>query len=196
MATVSEIKGKLDKFFPSTSPDIEKTLLDFSRKNVNSSGQELDTKIIEFVASLLEASLPIGWRQKTYEHTSSLLLGRSLPTHDASKGQKGVPGFILENIKTMPSNKGYMWQRIEYRGQLPPLSINVVLFEPRRGRTFIHVRTPTYIEIYERVKGQRSQTLLSREEIKKDETKSPEKTKPPAGGYELLYLSSDSDSDT
>jgi len=73
---------------------------------------------------------------------------------------KEIPGFITENVLQMPSNRGYIWKDKKYFGKIPTKNKPVVLFEPRKGKTFIHVFESTETKIFEKLKGQKDQRLL------------------------------------
>jgi len=64
------------------------------------------------------------------------------------------PPFILDHLKTMPNNRGYIWKGVWYFGRLPPDSDNgeCTMFEKQRGDvTIIHQITPTEHALYRKV---------------------------------------------
>jgi hypothetical protein len=68
------------------------------------------------------------------------------------KSIETVPSFILENLKNMPSNKGYIWRGVYYYGKLPSESKNVIMFEKCRNNIMkIHECINNRIYIYEKV---------------------------------------------
>lgn len=68
------------------------------------------------------------------------------------KSIESVPQFILENLKNMPSNKGYIWRGVYCYGELPSESKNVIMFEKCRNNIMrIHECINNQINIYEKV---------------------------------------------
>lgn len=68
------------------------------------------------------------------------------------KSVESVPQFILENLKNMPSNKGYIWRGVYCYGELPPESKNIIMFEKCRNNIMkIHECINNQINIYEKV---------------------------------------------
>ena len=198
MTTVSDIETRIMDFFPIPSPGISRSVREFSRRNVNSSGKELDVNILQFVSRQLLVTLPPGWKLRAYEEMSALLR-----VNKPRGKSNGVPDFILANVLAMPGNRGYMWQGKKYYGKLPAASHEIVLFEPRRGRTLIHVWSGSFYKVFERMKGMREQRLVKvkklpqkvpeRVEQTEDVVKPPEKSRVlPTGSFAVLY---ESDSD-
>lgn len=71
-----------------------------------------------------------------------------------------IPSYILENLKTMPNNKGYIWKNVYCYGALPPTHTRgvpdqVVLFEKQREVMFIHEISKTEHHIYKKVGQQK-----------------------------------------
>jgi hypothetical protein len=68
------------------------------------------------------------------------------------KSVNTIPNFILDNLKNMPSNKGYIWRGVHCYGELPPESKNVIMFEKcKNGLMKIHECFSDKILIYEKV---------------------------------------------
>lgn len=68
------------------------------------------------------------------------------------KSVNSIPNFILDNLKNMPSNKGYIWRGVHCYGELPPESKNVIMFEKcKNGLMKIHECFEDKILIYEKV---------------------------------------------
>ena len=71
-----------------------------------------------------------------------------------------IPSYILENLKTMPNNKGYIWKSVQCYGALPPTYTRgvpdpVVLFEKQREVMFIHEISETEHHIFKKVGQQK-----------------------------------------
>ena len=63
-----------------------------------------------------------------------------------------IPPFILDNLKNMPCNKGYIWRGVYCYGELPPESKNTIMFEKcRNGLMKIHECINDKIYIYEKI---------------------------------------------
>jgi len=62
-----------------------------------------------------------------------------------------IPEYILNNLKEMPSNKGYIWKGIHCYGNKSPESDTVIMFEKCRGGTLkIYETNKDYRTIYEK----------------------------------------------
>lgn len=71
-----------------------------------------------------------------------------------------IPSYILENLKTMPNNKGYIWKNVYCYGALPPTRTRgvldpIVLFEKQREVMFIHEISKTEHHIFKKVGQQK-----------------------------------------
>ena len=63
-----------------------------------------------------------------------------------------IPPYILENLRNMPSNKGYICKGIFCYGELPPESKNIIMFEKcRDGLMKINEYIDDKIYIYEKI---------------------------------------------
>jgi hypothetical protein len=63
-----------------------------------------------------------------------------------------IPQFILDNLKNMPSNKGYIWRGLYCYGELPPENKNIIMFEKcKNGLMKIHECIDDKIYVYEKV---------------------------------------------
>ena len=158
MATVTEIEGKILEFVVVQEEETSRAIRNFARENVNVSGKDLEARIIRFLANDLHFPFPPQWRGTTL---ASL---RSASKGELSEIDDKIPEFIKDNTKHMASNRGYMWQGKEYLGVLAPLpsyrGTHKVLFEPRSGRTLIHVWTSYSYKLFEKKKGSRYQKLI------------------------------------
>lgn len=86
-----------------------------------------------------------------------------------------IPSYILENLKMMPNNKGYIWKNVHCYGELPPTRTKgvldpVVLFEKQRDVMFIHEISETEHHIFKKV-GQQKREYVSGTMRKKRQSK-------------------------
>jgi hypothetical protein len=49
-----------------------------------------------------------------------------------------LPSYIIENLKEMPNNKGYIWRGVWFYGELKPQPGPCVMFEKQREIMYIH----------------------------------------------------------
>lgn len=75
-----------------------------------------------------------------------------------------IPSFITENLKTMPANKGYIFNGMWLFGNLPIKNDHEkdgwTLFEKKGGSLFIHSYTPKEYNLYEK-KGTNYKELIN-----------------------------------
>ena len=77
-----------------------------------------------------------------------------------------IPNYIIDNLKTMPNNKGYIWKNIWCFGEKPALydksgkPEQVVMFERQRDTMFIHEITENEHYLYKKV-GQQPREYVS-----------------------------------
>jgi len=76
-----------------------------------------------------------------------------------------LPDYIIENLKEMPSNKGYIWKGIWCFGELKSKNqYPLILFEKiRGGNLHIHEISEKYHSIFEKV-GKNNKNLISKTE--------------------------------
>ena len=76
-----------------------------------------------------------------------------------------LPDYIIENLKEMPSNKGYIWKGIWCFGELKSKNqFTLILFEKiRGGNLHIHEISEKYHSIFEKV-GKNNKNLISKTE--------------------------------
>jgi glucan-binding YG repeat protein len=76
-----------------------------------------------------------------------------------------LPDYITENLKEMPSNKGYIWKGIWCFGELKSKNqYPLILFEKiRGGNLHIHEISEKYHSIFEKV-GKNNKNLISKTE--------------------------------
>jgi len=161
MADTTEIEKVIKSFYPDPTDLVNKEISTFMNlcKNHHPNDQEtLRNLVLNFIASNLRVDVPEGdfeVQLKTLFATKA-----NLKKENGSSLNKEIPGFITENILKMPSNRGYIWKDKKYFGKIPTSSKPVVLFEPRKGKTFIHVYEETETKIFEKLKGHKEQRLL------------------------------------
>jgi hypothetical protein len=77
-----------------------------------------------------------------------------------------IPDYMKQNLKDMPSNKGYIWKNILCFGELPKESDNLILFEKCRNNILkIHEISYDRHLIYEK-NGKNQKELISNIERK------------------------------
>jgi len=79
------------------------------------------------------------------------------------------PNYMLDNLKDMPSNKGYIWKGKKFYGEKKSTSKEEIMFEKLRGGVLNIIETTTkgyyrYRTIYEKI-GKNQKKLVSKEEI-------------------------------
>jgi len=79
------------------------------------------------------------------------------------KDCKSIPNYILNNLKEMPSNKGYIWKGIWCFGELPEQGKDIVMFEKLRNSNILRIYeiSDTYRTIYEK-EGKNQKKLVSK----------------------------------
>ena len=77
---------------------------------------------------------------------------------------ESIPEYILNNLKEMPSNKGYIWKGIHCYGNKPPESDTTIMFEKCKGGTLkIYETNKDYRTVYEKNgSSQKKMTLKER----------------------------------
>ena len=72
-----------------------------------------------------------------------------------------IPDYILQNLKDMPNNKGYIWKGIYCYGLIPKENNDMtVMFEKCRGGILkIHETTRTSVKVYEKL-GKNQKVLV------------------------------------
>jgi len=160
--TLEFVITQFNIIYPKKSTSLKKIFEEFIEFHSESTTEILEAGFLHLLAKRLRVDKPDG--DKSFLENLELLknVKRKLGTVDATFDS--VPGFITKNILTMPSNRGYIWMDIEFFGkQKKTRENNIVLFEPRKGKTFIHVRTDSTYKIYVKLKGETTQTLIKKE---------------------------------
>ena len=157
--TLEFIIAQFNIIYPKKSTSLKKIFEEFIEFHSESTAEILEAAFLLLLSTRLRVEEPDG--DKSFLENLELLkdVKLKLGTVEATVGS--VPGFITKNILTMPSNRGYIWMDVEFFGkQKKTRENNIVLFEPRKGKTFIHVRTDSTYKLYEKLKGKTSQTLI------------------------------------
>jgi len=83
------------------------------------------------------------------------------------KTSNSIPDYILNNLKTMPNNKGYIWRNIACYGELPKeRGQPITLFDRQRGGLLIiHEWTPNEYNVYH--KKDKDRKILYSSELRK-----------------------------
>lgn len=79
------------------------------------------------------------------------------------------PSYMIENLKDMPSNKGYIWKGKKFYGEKKATSKDEIMFEKLKGGVLNIIETTTkgyyrYRTVYEKI-GKNQKKLISKEEI-------------------------------
>jgi len=157
MVEIVEIKKILIDFYPRSTYLVNKEIHEFLCMCKTFDG-DLKKRLISFLSSNLRVDIPEG----DFKQQIQILhdIKTKLKKGNGSSRNKEIPGFITENILKMPSNRGYIWKDTKYFGKIPNTNKPIVLFEPRKGKTFIHVFDVSETRIFEKLKGQQEQCLL------------------------------------
>lgn len=164
MTTVNSIREKLINFFPNVIESLNNDIEKFANENIKYPEEILNNNMIKFISNVIRVEIPTDLDNENSwvflkKHKNNLI-EENIKTINQTTNTD-VPDFIFKNIENMASNRGYIWRHIKYFGKKPPLKTEVtVLFEPRKGRTLIHVYEKNKIKLYEKLKGKKYQRLL------------------------------------
>jgi len=204
MTNLEDLKRHFKVLYPNCTVKLDKKFQQFLEDHKSSLSEVLETNFLAFVTNIMRVNLS---QSMSFSESLEKLLENKEKINHQVDDKKLIPGFITKNILTMPSNRGYIWKNKKYHGKKNPVEGPEVLFEPRKGKTFIHVYEKTYYKIYQKMKGEKIQTLIKTEYIQQKvqprivapETKQVEKVKKVkevsvrGNSYQLLDWSSDSD---
>jgi len=80
-----------------------------------------------------------------------------------------IPDYMLDNLKNMPNNKGYIWRDIHCYGELPPEKNQpITLFEKQRDLLIIHEWANKYYTVYHKVGKTGKKSIVNRTELKRN----------------------------
>jgi len=184
MVSLQTVRDFFTELYPSPSSKLK------SNFEIVCNSENLEDSFLNFLENVLRVSSD---KDKSFNDNLQMFrkVRSSLKTTTLKKTT--VPGFIITNILDMPSNRGYIWKNVKYYGKKPASEGPIVLFEPRKGKTFIHVWETTHYNVYEKLKGNKYQTLVKTEKIKIVEPKK-KNTIVRQNQFNALF-SDDSDSD-
>ena len=102
-----------------------------------------------------------GERNKDYE------MKRTFNYYE--KCVESIPDYMVENLKNMPNNKGYIWRDIHCYGELPPEKGQpITLFEKQRDLMIIHEWANKYYTVYHKLGKNGRKSIVSRTELKRN----------------------------
>ena len=183
MASLQTVRDFFTELYPNPSQKLKDMF------EIVCDSENLKDSFLKFLEKILRASRD---KDKSFEENLIMFRRVRLELKTTTLKTTTVPGFIITNTLDMPSNRGYIWKNIKYYGKKPRAEGPVVLFEPRKGKTFIHVWEISQYKVYEKLKGNKYQTLIKTEQIEKEEPKP--KTNNTPNKYSALFID-DSDSD-
>ena len=183
MASLQTVRDFFTELYPKPSKKLQANF------EIVCDCDNLEDNFLKFLEKVLRVSRD---KDKSFEENLQMFRRVRFELKTTTLKKTTVPGFIITNTLDMPSNRGYIWKNIKYYGKKPPSEGPVVLFEPRKGKTFIHVWETTHYKVYEKLKGNKYQTLIKTEKIEKEEPKKTSNITP--NKYSALFMD-DSDSD-
>jgi hypothetical protein len=137
-----------------------------SKSNTNKKKKDEETKLqVEKTKKSREfdsnnRSYARGEKQKDYD------MNRAYKYYE--KTVANMPEYMIENLKNMPNNKGYIWRDIHCYGDLPiEKNQPITMFEKQRDVLIIHEWTNKYYTIYHKVGKNGKKSIVSRKEINK-----------------------------
>lgn len=102
-----------------------------------------------------------GERNKEYD------MNRAFKYYE--KSVESIPDYMLDNLKNMPNNKGYIWRDIYCYGELPAEQNQpTTLFEKQRDLLIIHEWATKYYTIYHKLGKTGRKTIVNRTELKRN----------------------------
>ena len=212
MTNLEDLKRHFKVLYPNGTQKLDKSFHAFLEQNKSSSHEALENNFLVFITKIMRVDLP---QSVSFSDSLAELRQTKEKIGHQVDDKKLIPGFITKNILDMPSNRGYIWKNKKYHGRKNPVDGPEVLFEPRKGKTFIHVYEKSYHKVYEKLKGEKTQKLIKTDYIRQlpppprqpsvdtqkievvEEKKEKKVQKVPIGSnsFQMIALSSDSDSD-
>lgn len=162
MTNLEDLKRHFKVLYPNCTDKLNKRFRAFLEQNKLSSCETMENNFLAFITKIMRVDLP---QSMSFSESLEQLLQNKEKINHQVDDKKLIPGFITKNILTMPNNRGYIWKNKKYHGKKAPVEGPEVLFEPRRGKTFIHVYEKTQHKIYQKLKGEKTQTLMKTEFI-------------------------------
>ena len=156
------------KIYPNPPKNLSLAFEKIINSSENSGSEGIEKDYLSFLASNLRVAIPeesFSDSLKFFETVKANLKSNTTQIN------KNIPGFVFKNILTMPKNRGYIWKNQKFFGKMKEILGPTVLFEPRKGKTYIHVYEDNYHKIFEKLKGERRQILISAKKIITNEKK-------------------------
>lgn len=141
--------GTYDKDFLNDKIESQTKLKKANEKQIKKNEESEQKKIHD------KGILDNEYKLRRYEGPSETHLKKE--TDRFFKLVDSIPNFILDNLKNMPANKGYIWRGVSCYGELPIDGKNTIMFEKcKNGIMKIREYTNDRVYIYEKSgKGQK-----------------------------------------
>jgi hypothetical protein len=136
--------GLYDKEFITNKTDNESRF----KKDEEKQNKKIEEKELKKIQN--KEFLDNEYKMRRYEGPSDYHIKKE--TDRFFKAVDTIPQFILDNLKNMPSNKGYIWRGLYCYGELHPENKNIIMFEKcKNGLMKIHECIDDKIYVYEKV---------------------------------------------
>jgi hypothetical protein len=165
MTNLEDLKRHFKVLYPNCTVKLYEKFQQFLEDNHSSLPKVLETNFLTFITKIMRVNLS---QSMSFSDSLEKLLESKEKINHKVDDKKLIPGFITKNILTMPSNRGYIWKNKKYHGKKNPVEGPEVLFEPRKGKTFIHVYEKMHHKIYQKMKGEKVQTLVNTEYVQQE----------------------------
>ena len=165
MTNLEDLKRHFKVLYPNCTVKLDEKFRQFLEDNHSSLPEVLETNFLTFVTKIMRVELS---QSMSFSDSLEKLLESKEKINHKVDDKKLIPGFITKNILTMPNNRGYIWKNKKYHGKKNPVEGPVVLFEPRKGKTFIHVYEKMHHKIYQKMKGGKVQSLVKTEYVQQE----------------------------
>jgi hypothetical protein len=165
MTNLEDLKRHFKVLYPNCTVKLYEKFQQFLEDNHSSLPEVLETNFLTFITKIMRVNLS---QSMSFSDSLEKLLESKEKINHKVDDKKLIPGFITKNILTMPSNRGYIWKNKKYHGKKNPVEGPEVLFEPRKGKTFIHVYEKMHHKIYQKMKGEKVQTLVNTEYVQQE----------------------------
>ncbi len=147
MTNLEDLKRHFKVLYPNCTVKLYEKFQQFLEDNHSSLPKVLETNFLTFITKIMRVNLS---QSMSFSDSLEKLLESKEKINHKVDDKKLIPGFITKNILTMPSNRGYIWKNKKYHGKKNPVEGPEVLFEPRKGKTFIHVYEKMHHKIYQK----------------------------------------------
>lgn len=107
-----------------------------------------------------------NWKYEKGERSKEYEMNRSFNYYQ--KCVDSIPDYMIDNLKNMPNNKGYIWRDMYCYGDLPvEKNQPITLFEKQRDLMVIHEWSSKYYTVSHKVGKAGRKSIVSRSEIKR-----------------------------